>query len=488
MAVVGLLMPDRLRGLSRPMVEEAPAIRHLARASTINLNDKDKTTDRHSSENPAAGPHPAHPLFCAWIQHVASRPLIIGRSAPIESVMRLIRIYAASPATVLVTGESGTGKELVAQSLHRLSQRADGPFVPVNCAAIPKDLLESELFGHRKGSFSGAIADRTGRFELANGGTLFLDEIGDMSLDMQVKLLRVLQERVVDPIGSTRQVAVDVRVVAATHRDLEVEVAAGRFREDLYYRLNVLPIGLPALRERTGDVGLLIDHFARHHAPPGSAPVAFDAGLMSIFDAYAWPGNIRELSNLMQRLAILYPGTRLGRADIPDQLLPSRMRALQGTHLAAPAAPVAPVVGAGAAPGVEADALELAAGLRPASLPAEASQPAREPVATLDTGLDAPRRPDPATVVPVMHETNPIDEIILIANGRLDFPEEGVALKARLADFERKLIAHALSRSQGNISRTAQLLNLQRTTLIQKLNKINREPAEGPESEESDSG
>ena len=187
----------------------------------------------------------------------------IGLSESAKTLRNLVATMANSNATVMITGESGTGKELLARLLHDQSDRCGANFVPINCAAIPKDLLESELFGHRKGSFTGAVADRIGRFELAHGGTIFLDEIGDMSLDMQVKLLRVLQERTVDPIGGTRQVQVDVRVIAATHRDLDTEIEAGRFREDLYYRLNVLPMVTPALRERNTDVPELLTFFAK---------------------------------------------------------------------------------------------------------------------------------------------------------------------------------------------------------------------------------
>ena len=186
----------------------------------------------------------------------------IGTSPSAQALRDLVATMANSSATVMITGESGSGKELLARLLHEQSDRCGANFVPINCAAIPKDLLESELFGHRKGAFTCAVADRVGRFELAHGGTIFLDEIGDMSLDMQVKLLRVLQERTVDPIGGTRQVQVDVRVIAATHRDLDNEIEAGRFREDLYYRLNVLPMVTPALRERNTDVPELLTFFA----------------------------------------------------------------------------------------------------------------------------------------------------------------------------------------------------------------------------------
>ena len=199
----------------------------------------------------------------------------VGESDAIRALRKILPVVAISSSTVLITGESGTGKEIVARSLHNLSNRASCNFVPINCAAIPKELLESELFGHKKGSFTGAITDKLGRFELADGGSIFLDEIGDMSLEIQVKLLRVLQEKTIDPVGAVRSVAVDVRVIAATHRDLEAEIQAGRFREDLYYRLNVIPLNTPALRERAGDVPMLLDHFSKQHAGAEQDPITF---------------------------------------------------------------------------------------------------------------------------------------------------------------------------------------------------------------------
>ena len=195
---------------------------------------------------------------------VTLKPQILGPSRATQFLRELIQTLSTSSSTALVTGESGTGKELVAQALHAQGPRSAGPFVPINCGAIPRDLIESELFGHRKGAFTGAVADRLGRFELAHGGTLFLDEIGDLPMDMQVKLLRVLQERCILPVGGSREVPIDVRVVAATHKNLEAEVAAGRFREDLYYRINVLPITTTALRERPDDIPLLAEALAAH--------------------------------------------------------------------------------------------------------------------------------------------------------------------------------------------------------------------------------
>jgi sigma-54 specific flagellar transcriptional regulator A len=224
---------------------------------------------------------------------------------------------AGYDSTVLIRGESGCGKELVARCIHELSPRGKGPFVPVNCGAIPRDLLESELFGHEKGAFTGALTNRIGRFELADGGTLFLDEIGDMSFDMQVKLLRVLQERVFERVGSAEQRRSNVRIVAATHRDLEARAHAGEFREDLYFRLNVFPIVVPPLRERTDDLPMLIDDLVQRGEAEGRPSIRFTQLALDCLAAYSWPGNVRELENLIERLAILHPGKTLDRTDLP---------------------------------------------------------------------------------------------------------------------------------------------------------------------------
>jgi DNA-binding NtrC family response regulator len=230
----------------------------------------------------------------------------IGASPSAEALRTLIARVASSTATALITGESGTGKELVARALHDQSDRSQANFVPINCAAIPTGLVESELFGHRKGSFTGAMTDRIGRFELANGGTIFLDEIGDLSLDMQVKLLRVLQERSVDPVGGTKSVPVDVRVVAATHRDLEQEIVAGRFREDLYYRLNTVPIRVPALRDRQEDILLLFRKFATDFGEKyKTPPVQLTDEAKQVLIQYTWPGNVRELKNVAEQISVL---------------------------------------------------------------------------------------------------------------------------------------------------------------------------------------
>ena len=347
---------------------------------------------------------------------------IIGSSRAASELRGLIRQAAQSDASVLILGESGTGKELVAQALHSLSNRHKSAFVPVNCGAIPKDLLESELFGHKKGAFTGAISDRIGRFELAHKGSLFLDEIGDMPLETQVKLLRVLQERSIDPIGSTRSVSVDVRVVAATHRDLEVRMENGEFREDLFYRLNVIPIILPALGERGHDIPELIIHFLKKFAVDGEAS-SFDSSLMKALCEYRWPGNIRELVNVIQRLSCFYPKQRVSLARIPSSLLPR--------DVAAKGAATAHVFNEG--------------------------NPIQEQFdfALLDDegGLD------------------PVEETIMLAQGYSSMPARGVHLRDHLAEIEKTLIQQALTKAGGNVSQSARILNVQRTTLIEKINK-----------------
>ena len=242
---------------------------------------------------------------------------IVGGSRAIREVIERIEKVAPTPARVLITGENGTGKELVARAIHALSPRGRGPFVEVNCAAIPAELIESELFGHLKGSFTGATGDRAGKFELADGGTLFLDEIGDMSLSAQAKVLRALQEGVVTRVGSGKAITVDVRVVAATNKNLDEEIRGGRFREDLLYRLNVVPIHVPPLRERTGDVPGLVQHFADQLTQRAGLPArGFTPGALRRLQTREWPGNIRELRNAVERLLILAGGAEVSEADV----------------------------------------------------------------------------------------------------------------------------------------------------------------------------
>ena len=356
-----------------------------------------------------------------------------GTSEAAQSIRDLISRVACSNATVLITGESGTGKELVARALHDESNRAGGNFVPINCTAIPKELIESELFGHRKGAFTGAMNDRIGRFEMAHGGTIFLDEIGDLSLDMQVKLLRVLQERTVDPVGGLKPVHVDVRVVAATHCDLEAQIAAGKFREDLYYRLNVLPLKTPALRQRPDDVPELLSHFARLCTQNQAQPISFSHDFLEALQSYAWPGNVRELSNLVDRFSTLFAGQNLNLSSVPADLLPKGLAQMQAERCAHPATALKPI----------------------------AAKPAK--VTSIFSSVT------PSLIDEL--ESNPVEDIIMLAQGLENLPAEGISLKDRLAEIERDLIVQALARTEGNVSQTARLLNLQRTTLIEKLNK-----------------
>lgn len=245
-------------------------------------------------------------------------------------VRRLISQVAGFDTTVLILGESGTGKEGVARALHRLSSRANGPFVPVNCAAIPAELMESELFGHERGAFSGALSLRRGRFELAEGGTLFLDEVSEMSPQLQAKLLRVLQERSFERVGSGELRSADVRIIAATNRDLDAEVANGRFRGDLYFRLHVFPIQLAPLRERVEDLPLLIDSLNENLGLKGHGTVTFTSTALASLAAYGWPGNVRELENLLERLAIVSPGAHLEATDLPERFCLERQHAAVG--------------------------------------------------------------------------------------------------------------------------------------------------------------
>ncbi len=243
---------------------------------------------------------------------------IVGSSKGMERVFEIVRKVADSEASVLITGESGTGKELVARSIHHHSGRSKAPFVAINCAAIPRDLLESELFGHVKGAFTGAIKDKAGKFLLADGGTLFLDEVGELPIELQPKLLRALQEKLIEPVGGTKEQRLDVRIVAATNLDMDKALAEATFREDLYYRLAVIPIHLPSLRERREDIPLLLRYFCGKH---GAGSVTFSAGAAAALNSYRWPGNVRELENLVERLLIMRSGDTITIDDLSEKIL-----------------------------------------------------------------------------------------------------------------------------------------------------------------------
>ncbi|HVR60761.1 MAG TPA: sigma-54 dependent transcriptional regulator, partial [Polyangia bacterium] len=284
---------------------------------------------------------------------------LVGQSQAIKHVYAVVEKVANTPSTVLITGESGTGKELIARALHDNSSRHNGPFIKINCAAIPKTLMESELFGYEKGAFTGAVGAKPGRFELAHGGTLFLDEIGEIPVEMQVKLLRVLQESEFERVGGIKTIKVDVRLITATNRDLMQEIASGSFREDLFYRLNVVPIHIPPLRERREDVPLLASHFiAKFNDRLKKTITAIQPAAMERLIAYNWPGNIRELENVMERTMLFCEGPEIGVSDLPPEVAPP-----PGAAAAAPAAHAAetPSPVAAAAPPVAAPAAAVGA-------------------------------------------------------------------------------------------------------------------------------
>ncbi|WP_028081952.1 sigma-54 dependent transcriptional regulator [Solimonas soli] len=336
-----------------------------------------------------------------------------GNSAAIRRVRKLIEQVAAFDTTVLITGESGTGKEVVARAIHERSARRNQPFVAVNCGAIPSELLESELFGHEKGAFTGALTARRGRFEMADGGTLFLDEIGDMPLSMQVKILRALQERTFERVGANRSSHCDVRVIAATHRNLEDAIVKGTFREDLYYRLNVFPIETPPLRERAEDLPLLIDDLLRTLELHGHGRVQLAPDAINMLCHYHWPGNVRELSNLLERLAVLHPQATVNAASLPKR------------YCMEPPAD-------GVCDFAFDDALQA------------------EPEAAVSAAADLP---------------------LMSAASLAELPAEGVNLKDHIEAIELSLIRQALSHSGGVVAHAAKLLNTRRTTLVEKLRK-----------------
>lgn len=339
--------------------------------------------------------------------------LLVGKGKGIQEVRRLIGQVASTEANVLILGESGTGKEVVARAIHELSPRSKGPFVPINCGAIPGELLESELFGHEKGAFTGAIAARRGRFELAQGGTLFLDEIGDMPLQMQVKLLRVLQERQFERVGGGKALDADVRVIAATHRNLEEMIRQQSFREDLYYRLNVFPIETPPLRDRVDDIPLLLQELLGRHTDQHKAWIRLTQRATESLMQYHWPGNVRELSNLVERLLILYPNRIVDVAD-----LPSRYRLLESE----------------------------------VPTPEQTEWDEREALAAV---FQEPPQIDALPASPMT----------------MQLPPDGINLKEMLADLEVELIRQALETQDGVVARAADQLGMRRTTLVEKMKK-----------------
>ena len=338
--------------------------------------------------------------------------MLVGESRAIQQVRRLIEQVADSEANVLVLGESGTGKEVVASSLHLLSSRNEHPFVPVNCGAIPAELLESELFGHEKGAFTGALTARQGRFEIAGGGSLFLDEIGDMPMPMQVKLLRVLQERTFERVGSNKSLHADVRVIAATHRNLEEHISQGDFREDLFFRLNVFPIEIPSLKERVEDIPILINELVARLERDGRDGVSFTPAALNSLQHYPWPGNVRELANLVERLTIMFPNAIVDFDDLPFKF-------------------------------------------QSAAVDLSGEPPMPEMIEVIEP------------VEPVESQTRLEADTTLSAT----LSSEGMDLKEYLAELERDYIQQALDRADGVVAQAAKLLNFRRTTLVEKMRK-----------------
>jgi sigma-54 specific flagellar transcriptional regulator A len=372
--------------------------------------------------------------------------MLSGNSLAIRRITTLIRQVAAHDSTVLLLGESGTGKEVAARTIHELSPRRNRPFVAVNCGAIPADLLESELFGHEKGSFTGAITARKGRFEIAEGGTLFLDEIGDMSVAMQVKLLRVLQERVFERVGNHVTVPCNVRIIAATHRNLEESIARGSFREDLYHRLNVFPIDMPPLRDRIEDLPMLVREFIAQNAAEGRGRVQLSAGALAALARHPWTGNVRELANLIERLSIVCAGRVVEIRDLPPRYQPADGLDLTPTEEAG-----------GLAAMTEADDA-IIVGSEPLT------DSAVMHVLESDAGA-ATEPPEPAAATAT-------DAGTLMAAAAVRLPAAGLDLRAFLTSIERRLIEQALESANGTVAHAARLLNLRRTTLVEKLRKL----------------
>ena len=348
---------------------------------------------------------------------------LVGESEALQKVRYMMGQVANKEVSVLITGESGTGKEVVARNLHLSSNRSDKPFIPINCGAIPRELLESELFGHEKGAFTGAIASRAGRFELADGGTLFLDEIGDMPLSMQVKLLRVLQEHSFERVGGVNTLQVDVRILAATHKNLEKLIELGEFRQDLYYRINVFPIEMPSLRERPEDIPPLLNELITIMESEDRGSVRFNSAAIKALCGYEWPGNVRELANLIERMAILYPHSIVGASDLPKKFRKDVMNS------------------------------EIDANL----------------VSTISARVDALLDKG---VAPLSNGAKKLGATALQSESEL-LPLSGIDLKEYLSNLEKGLIEKALLDSGGVVARAADRLQLGRTTLVEKMRKYN---------------
>ena len=363
-------------------------------------------------------------------RNLSSHNLFVGSSGVSEDLRTYLSQIGASSAPVLIRGATGVGKEVVAKALHELSGRStSGRFVGLNCSAIPSELLESELFGHEKGAFSGAVSSYPGRFRLADQGTLLLDEVGDMPIDLQAKLLRVVQEGVVTPVGGVSEVPVDVRIISATHQDLEQLMQSGTFREDLYYRLNVLPVNVESLAARTEEIPEFIDHFCHLYAGVEGV-TTFTTKSIALLQAYGWPGNVRELESICRRLSAIFPGKCIDLYAVPAQLLPSEIAVLMGNEIANSDATI------GVSNNSEA-------------LQGDSDKQAEEKGMELEA---------------LLAFTN--QEVPLVVDS------DQITLKQQVDGFEKALILKALSDSESNISGAARLLGVKRTTLIEKMARL----------------
>jgi len=376
------------------------------------------------------------------------RPLrmLTGNSPAIRRVGALIRKVAAHDSTVLLLGESGTGKEVAARTIHDVSPRRGRPFVALNCGAIPAELLESELFGHEKGSFTGAITARKGRFEIAEGGTLFLDEIGDMSPTMQVKLLRVLQERVFERVGNHLPIRCNVRIIAATHRNLEEAIGRGAFREDLFHRLNVFPIEMPALRARIDDLPVLVREFIAQNHAEGRGQLQLPPHTLAALARHPWSGNVRELANLIERLSIVCAGRCVEITDLPPKYRPADACSTALEEICDHPCTDAASAERGAPELLAASDAVVLRVLESAGEPPEPQEPT-----------------EPAL---------PAAPVITSAAAPVSLPASGLDLRAHLLAIERGLIEQALQRANGTVAHAARLLSLRRTTLVEKLRKL----------------
>ncbi len=381
-------------------------------------------------------------MFESGPAHTKNRIPFVGQSPEIQRVFKLIEKVAGSDSTVLLYGESGTGKEVVAKTIHYQSLRSDKPFIPINCGAIPETLLESELFGHEKGAFTGANNTRLGRFELANGGTIFFDEISEMPYPLQVKLLRVIQEREFERIGGTKSIKVDVRILAATNTDLEQAVLEKKFRNDLFYRLNVIPIALPPLRQRKEYIPLLLSHFLDRFNQKQQKTVGIAKEAADLLLAYPWPGNIRELENMIERIAILQTEGIITPEDLPEKIRTASPRPFVDSAEPTPPAGV----------------FRFRSSSEDPLFPPDSPQPASRSEGEL--------RQDGSGYPPLLSEP-------------IEIPEEGIPFTEWVEAFENVLINEALKKTNGVKSKAAQLLRLNRTTLVEKLKRRNATPPRG---------